>query len=100
MRTLLAGAIASLVLCIITYQLGVKSGYAHGWVMGSEAQSTTDTEMQVKAGETPCKQSHHYEFKTNGASIYRFDLDTGESCMIQSNEIDKWSLGKCPAPTN
>ena len=28
-------------------------------------------------------EKHRYEFKQNGVSIFRFDLDTGESCWLQ-----------------
>lgn len=34
------------------------------------------------------KPQHHYEFKQNGASIYRFDLDTGEACWMQLSQAD------------
>jgi hypothetical protein len=39
---------------------------------------------------------HHYRFERNGASLWRYDETTGESCQVTSNQIDKWVGGHCP----
>jgi len=40
---------------------------------------------------------HHYEFKQHDASVFRFDLDTGEACYIQISRGDAGG-GMKPCP--
>jgi hypothetical protein len=76
------------VIGVLAYGYGEDQGKADGWTAGYSDG--------FHAQQPVCPVQHHYKFEVNGASIYRFDLDTGESCMLQSNQIDKWSLGRCP----
>jgi hypothetical protein len=51
--------------------------------------STTQVAHQVQL-------QHHYRFERNGASLWRYDETTGETCQVTSNQIDNWSGGHCP----
>ena len=44
----------------------------------------------------PAQAQHRYRFERNGASLWRYDESTGESCQIESNVTDNWVGGKCP----
>jgi hypothetical protein len=39
---------------------------------------------------------HRFRFERSGASLWRYDETTGESCQVTSNQIDKWVGGHCP----
>jgi hypothetical protein len=43
----------------------------------------------------PCIQAHHYEFKSNGAEILRFDTDTGDVCQVAANNLNGWRFQNC-----
>lgn len=43
----------------------------------------------------PTQAQHRYRFERSGASLWRYDESTGESCQIESNVTDNWAGGKC-----
>jgi hypothetical protein len=58
-------------------------------------QSTLDKSFEETQTQQPTQ--HHYEFKQNGASIYRFDSDTGDACWIQISVADQNTpMTRCP----
>jgi hypothetical protein len=66
--------------CYISYMVGYDAGRTHGWYSGyAEGKTINAPASSVK---------HHYEFKQRGVSIFRFDLDTGESCWLQLSKED------------
>jgi hypothetical protein len=58
-----------------------STAYSEGWTKGLADGENADI------AEKPTL--HHYEFKQNGASIYRFDPDTGDACWIQISVADQ-----------
>jgi hypothetical protein len=73
--------------CAFAYTLGYDNGHLEGYKeRGAEMNSTKSVEAK-----------HHYEFKENGAFIYRVDSDTGESCWIQlSKAYENTPMMRCP----
>jgi hypothetical protein len=78
--------------CYISYAVGHAAGESHGYFRGRQQ---TDS---VKVPE-----KHRYEFRQNGVSIFRFDLDSGESCWLQLGGADareedhlKSPMQQCP----
>ena len=53
-----------------------------------------DAYARMDAQDKPA--AHRYRFERSGASLWRYDETTGESCQVTSNQIDKWSGGRCP----
>jgi hypothetical protein len=75
------------VCCALAYTLGYDNGHLEGYKERGSEMGTTKT-METK---------HHYEFKENGAFIYRVDSDTGESCWIQlSKAYENTPMARCP----
>jgi hypothetical protein len=72
------------------HSIGYGSGYSEGYSkgeffgidIGKERAATEEKERPVK---------HAYTFKKDGATIYRFDSATGETCWVQLSERDKGS---------
>jgi hypothetical protein len=62
--------------CYVSYWQGWSTGNSHGYFQGSNNRAESSSIR------------HHYEFKQNGNSIFRFDLDTGESCWLQLGKAD------------
>jgi hypothetical protein len=52
--------------------------------------------VPVSIQPTPKPVEHKYRFERNGASLWRYDETTGETCQVTSNQIDKWIGGRCP----
>ncbi len=63
--------------CFVSYFVGYNAGKSHGYSEGHQHADSADL-----------LEKHHYEFKQNGASIFRFDSNTGESCWIQLSDAD------------
>lgn len=73
------------------------ASYRRGFANGNKAECSLPPAVMF---DEPVKQDtpvsslsskavqHHYEFKQNGASIYRFDLETGDACWIQLSQAD------------
>jgi hypothetical protein len=76
-------SVGALVVCAIVYDVGYSGGRAAGFSSGYK--TGVDQGHQDGAAST---QQHHYEFKQNGVSIFRFDLDTGGSCWLQLGGAD------------
>ena len=81
-------ALAVLVGCYaLTYSLGYGNGHLDGY---------KERGVEMAITKTP-ETKHHYEFKENGAFIYRVDSDTGESCWIQlSKAYENTPMKRCP----
>lgn len=62
------------------YSEGHSSGESFGIDIGKQRASMEEKERPVK---------HAYSFKKDGATIYRFDSATGETCWVQLSERDK-----------
>jgi hypothetical protein len=74
------------------YDLAWEAGNKNGFDSGADAVE----KEWVQYGKDHSAQ-HHYEFKQNGASIYRLDSDTGEACWIQLSVADHNSpMTRCP----
>jgi hypothetical protein len=83
------------------------ASYSRGFANGNKAVCSVPPGVML--GETVTQDTpvsnpslktvqHHYEFKQNGASIYRFDLDTGEACWIQLSQADAGTpMSRCAA---
>jgi hypothetical protein len=95
------------VVTIAFFAVGCYVAYAEGFQKGR-----IDKDQEVMrdpffkkcvANEYSDKQSlpvqHHYEFKQHDASVFRFDLDTGEACYIQISRGDAGG-GMQPCPRN
>lgn len=81
----------------IGHHIGHDSGYSEGFSSGeSEGIELGKEREAVEEKERPAK--HAYSFKQDGASIYRFDSATGETCWVQLSVRDKNSdLPNCGA---
>lgn len=68
--------------------LGTSSyiGYRAGYAKGLKAEGTASLPDILPA--FPIQIQHHYQFQTRGASIFRFDTDTGEAFWLQLSEGD------------
>jgi hypothetical protein len=53
-----------------------------------------DAYARLDAQDKPAAE-HHYRFERSGASLWRYDETTGESCQVTSNQVDKWAGGHC-----
>jgi hypothetical protein len=62
------------------YSDGRSSGESFGIDIGKQRESMEEKERQVK---------HSYSFKKDGATIYRFDSATGETCWVQLSVRDQ-----------
>jgi hypothetical protein len=70
---------------VIVFVIGCYLSYWRGWSTGNwEGFNRGDTACI----QSPVQVKHHYEFKQHGVSIFRFDLDTGESCWLQLSKED------------
>ena len=67
---------------------------------GFKAGRQTERAARPAQAPMPTPIQHHYRFERNGASLWRFDETTGESCQITSNVSDGWVGGHCPAIVN
>jgi len=76
-------SVGAVLACGIAYSLGYSSGRTDGF--GSGYKNGVDQGHQDNVASAG---KHHYEFKQNGVSIFRFDLDTGESCWLQLGPAD------------
>lgn len=74
-------SVGAAVVCAIVYHVGYSSGRTDGFNSGYK------TGVDHGHQDGAAKQ-HHYEFKQNGVSIFRFDHDTGESCWLQLGPAD------------
>jgi hypothetical protein len=55
-----------------------------------------DLTLQVhNFSSLPTAAQHLYRFERNGASLWRYDETTGESCQVTSNQTDNWMGGNC-----
>ena len=45
--------------------------------------------VDITTGLVPIE--HHYEFRVDGASVFRFDTSTGETCMVQRSVRDRYN---------
>jgi hypothetical protein len=77
---------AAVVICGIAFYVGYSVGHTDGF-KGYEA-GYKEGLSESNQHPTPLAEKHHYEFKQNGVSIFRFDLDTGESCWLQLGAAD------------
>jgi hypothetical protein len=68
-----------------------EAGNENGWNSGVKYMSDVEESQQAvrkEMGEAESAQ-HHYEFKQDGATIYRFDTDTGDACWVQISVADR-----------
>jgi hypothetical protein len=55
-----------------------------------------DLALQVSnLSSRPTEAPHRYRFERYGASLWRYDETTGESCQVTSNQVDKFAGGNC-----
>jgi hypothetical protein len=81
-------------------------GYVWGHENGDNSRANKDlavisqgtaTEAKLKLELAKMKSSQHrYKFERDGASLWRYDEITGESCQVESNVRDRWIGGICP----
>jgi hypothetical protein len=64
------------------YYIGHESGYKKACIYGCPLPPDAIVGSPIKTIQ------HHYEFQQHGVSIFRFDLDTGESCWLQLDKED------------
>lgn len=89
-------------LAIAVVALGCYVSYASGYKQGHSRACSNGCPMPPGAivstvPPPPKTVQHNYEFKQNGASIYRFDLGTGEACWMQLSVADRNTpLPRCP----
>jgi hypothetical protein len=76
-------SVGGVAVCVIVYSMGYSSGRTDGFSSGYK----TGVDQGHQDGAASAQQ-HHYEFKQNGVSIFRFDIDTGESCWLQLGPAD------------
>lgn len=74
----------------LAYRQGCISGYRRGYSAGLQLAMKDAVPLPVQ---------HHYRFERNGASLWRYDEATGESCQIESSVADAWIGGRCPPST-
>lgn len=65
------------------YHLGYRDGETKGFIDGEW------NAMNRKSDAPAPKKHHQYSFKQNGATILRFDSETGEACWVQLSVADK-----------
>ncbi len=80
---LFGAAVVFIIGYFVGHYIGWNVGYKSGFDSGAD---TVEKEWTNYGKEHPAQ--HHYEFKQNGVSIFRFDLDTGESCWLQLGKAD------------
>jgi hypothetical protein len=99
--------ISGIVVVGIGFYASYSVGNARGFAAGAKSVYDALGIPPLPPGATPIKPSlvtvpnpvkHHYEFQQRGASIFRFDLDTGEACWVQLSEADaRTTMTQCPA---
>jgi hypothetical protein len=81
---------------VLVFGIGVWFGHSYG------AQEKYDRAYAAGEEHERVNQAsvvkHHYEFKQNGASIFRFDLDAGESCWLQLSKADAYEEDHLTTP--
>lgn len=83
--------------CVFIAAAGVYLGYREGWNGGYGEGQSAGYQLALKQAPAPPVQ-HRYRFERNGASLWRFDEATGESCQVESSVADAWIGGRCPIP--
>ncbi len=78
----IVGVFLLAIACYLSYQRGYQNGNKAECLLPAGAVAVPPPMEGIG------KPQHHYEFKQNGASIYRFDLDTGEACWMQLSQAD------------
>jgi hypothetical protein len=83
-----------IVLILVLASLGCSIG-SIAYVRNVEKQ-LQDLTLQVhNLSSRPTVAQHNYRFERSGASLWRYDETTGESCQVTSNRIDNWAGGNC-----
>jgi hypothetical protein len=80
----LAAVAGAILLSGITGYVGYSRGYAK-----AKAQYNPPATLPASMEGMPVDATEHrYEFKQDGATIYRFDLSTGDACWLQLSQLN------------
>ena len=78
----------AVVICGISFYVGYSVGRTNGFKEYEAGYKQGLSENYGNQHPTASAETHRYEFKQNGVSIFRFDLDTGETCWLQLGPAD------------
>lgn len=85
---LLAAIVIFAVGCFIGHAYHAQQRYEQAWAAGNKSGFDSGANVVENEWAKYNQGNHHYEFKQNGVSIFRFDLNSGESCWIQLGGAD------------
>jgi hypothetical protein len=85
-------AITFIIVAAIGFWFGHFVGYGSGYSEGRSSGESSGIELgkqreALEEKERPVK--HAFTFKKDGATIYRFDSSTGQTCWVQLSVRDK-----------
>lgn len=88
------------VIWVIAVIVAISVGYSAGYQEGIKTKKAPEPELipiPPNAVVKPDPPPHHFTFQERGASIFRFDSDTGQACWMQLSQADAGTpVPQCP----